>query len=1287
MVSYAYVNPNINVEHVTITVDIDADLYPIDSIKIVFEPLRQSGSSYAYDDSQQSILLDGDQSAPDESSYVIGADGHRHLQFAFGSVKYRGESMGEDPWVVRIFSNGGEITPSANWNLMVSGSNQAESRQWIFTDEYGGGASITSTLGDSFNAVAATGNNIIDLNAGSRSSINGDAVTVLGGLSKGFGGDGNDTLYANSLFDSLLDGGRGNDTLVNGAGNDIVRGGQGTDTVRYDGNYYDYVVASENGVITITDGSGILDTLTGVEFIQFADITVPVSGLTPIEADPSTTNEDTIAILAAEDLLTEFGLVLDSVVATSAKGASISIQNGNVVYDPRSTSALQGLAAGATTTDTLTYTMRDSVGALTVGTVTMTITGVNDAPQAQARILSTDEDSPLTITAASLLAGATDIDDDTLSLVSVGNASGGAVALSDGYVTFTPNSHYSGTAGFNYTISDGHGGTTTEHVTINVAQVGPTLTLSAFEDVTLNISAGTMRAALGISSASSYAVSNLDGCNLWVPPDGHVEFTSNTNFNGTASFDYTIFDAQGGSSTLHVVVYVAPINDAPQALDMTIGADEDTVLTIAAASLLAGASDVDGDTLSVASVGSATGGTVTLATDGAVTFSPNANFNGDAGFDYTVSDGQGASVTQHVTVNVAAVNDAPVAQAHALSTSENTPLTVMAATLLAGASDIDGDSLSVVAVDNASNGTVSIVDGNAVFTPNNGYKGAAGFDYTVSDGHGGTVTQHVTIGVVDKIKTVATDEDTALTIAAATLVEGITNANGEAMSITSLSNAVGGTAVLASNGSVTFTPNANFNGIAGFDYVLTDGNGASASNHATVNVAPVNDVPVVSGSVSFTASQARPITITRQQLLASVTDVDTSDLLQVTNLSIPNGTLQNNDDGTWTFRPNTLFTGAINLTYQVSDGHVSVLATAVINVTAHGGFTVYGSNGPDLLPAYGNMNVYGGDGNDTFTIDLGVGNNIVDGGGGDDNIQTHSTSSENIIDGGIGNDVFSLTTINSSLIYGGSGNDEFSIISGEGNEIYGEGGDDYFYSAGTNNTFYGGGGNDTVLVAGSIFFGDAFIGGDGIDTLSFYASPYALADSFTVNLGAGTVKKNNYSYEAPVSEFENLIGSSGNDTLIGDEGDNVIDGRGSPGSDTLIGGGGYDTYMIGVSRLSTVFVDNRSSDGVSAANGEIDFGAGVSSDKLWFSQVGSDLRINILGGLQSVIVRAWYSGDVRAQVQSFETTDGLKLDNQLAQLVSAMATYSAANLGFNPASASQMPVDSSIQSAIASAWH
>ena len=66
---------------------------------------------------------------------------------------------------------------------------------------------------------------------------------------------------------------------------------------------------------------------------------------------------------------------------------------------------------------------------------------------------------------------------------------------------------------------------------------------------------------------------------------------------------------------------------------------EDTAVTYTAAQLIGNDTDVDGDTLTIASVTSGTGGTAVLNANGTVTFTPAANFNGAASFTYTVSDG------------------------------------------------------------------------------------------------------------------------------------------------------------------------------------------------------------------------------------------------------------------------------------------------------------------------------------------------------------------------------------------------------------------------------------------------------------------------------------------------------------------------------------------------------------------------------------------------------------------------------------------------------------------------
>src|SRR6185369_13906261 len=104
-------------------------------------------------------------------------------------------------------------------------------------------------------------------------------------------------------------------------------------------------------------------------------------------------------------------------------------------------------------------------------------------------------------------------------------------------------------------------------------------------------------------------------------------------------------------------------------------------------------SDIDGDTLVITDVTSGAGGSVALV-GGNIVFTPTANFNGTGSFSYTVSDGQGGTTTATVSVTVAPVNDVPVAGNDTVAATEDQPLTIAPATLLANDSDIDGDALS-----------------------------------------------------------------------------------------------------------------------------------------------------------------------------------------------------------------------------------------------------------------------------------------------------------------------------------------------------------------------------------------------------------------------------------------------------------------------------------------------------------------------------------------------------------------------------------------------------------------
>jgi hypothetical protein len=107
----------------------------------------------------------------------------------------------------------------------------------------------------------------------------------------------------------------------------------------------------------------------------------------------------------------------------------------------------------------------------------------------------------------------------------------------------------------------------------------------------------------------------------------------------------------------------------------------------------------------------------------------------------------------------------------------------------------------------------------------------------------------------------------------------------------------------------------------------------------------------------------------------------------------------------------------------------------------------------------------------------------------------------------------------------------------------------------------------------------------------------------------------------------------------------------------------------------------------SAQSNELDFLGGIANENLWFIKAGNDLRIDLIGTNTRLDVHNEFGGN-GSQMQLI-TAGGLKLDSQLLQLVQSMATYSAANPGFDPTSSSiaTVPNNADLQNALAASWH
>lgn len=292
-----------------------------------------------------------------------------------------------------------------------------------------------------------------------------------------------------------------------------------------------------------------------------------------------------------------------------------------------------------------------------------------------------------------------------------------------------------------------------------------------------------------------------------------------------------------------------------------------------------------------------------------VTFTPATDFNGAAGFSYTVADPSGATSTGRVSVGVTPVSDPITAGADSLRTSEDTPIEIAAASLL-GNDSTSGASLIFigVAATSAQGGTVTLAgDGTLRYTPKAEFNGSDSFTYTVSDGQGGTKTGTVTVSVAavhDAPKTGAdsfiTNEDTALVLSAVKLLGNNSTTETGPLTIQSVRCPTNGTVSKDGSGNVTFTPHANFNGIASFDYVVADASGVTSVQRVSVTVNPINDAPMTRG-LSYAVVPGNTLSA---KLIAS--DIE-GDALTYSLVSASNGTATVNADGS--FQLHALFVG------------------------------------------------------------------------------------------------------------------------------------------------------------------------------------------------------------------------------------------------------------------------------------------------------------------------------------------------------------------------------------------
>ncbi|MFO1169802.1 MAG: Ig-like domain-containing protein [Hyphomicrobiaceae bacterium] len=376
------------------------------------------------------------------------------------------------------------------------------------------------------------------------------------------------------------------------------------------------------------------------------------------------------------------------------------------------------------------------------------------------------------------------------------------------------------------------------------------------------------------------------------------------------------------------------LNDGPVATgDSGFAASEDTDLIVRSADVLANDTDADtalGDTLSVISVQDSVNGTVALS-NGNIMFTPDANFNGQASFTYTIADHAGLTSTATVTFTVAAVNDAPVAGDDVASGDEDTPITT--GNVFDNDQDVDSSASITGFTDGAHGSVADNGNGTFTYTPNADFVGTDTFTYTIGDDSlSDTATVTVTVNNVNDAPVAGDDaysgdEDTAITTG--NIFDNDLDIDSSA-SLASFTQGAHGAVVSNGNGTFTYTPVANYFGSDTFTYTITDG-ALSDTATVTMTVNPVNDAPVAVDDV-FTTSMNTPLNIWLKGLVSNDTDIDSASLLPAWfQGAIDNGVFDY-QFGTLTFTPSTNFVGTTGFDYMVSDGDLLDTGHVTINV-------------------------------------------------------------------------------------------------------------------------------------------------------------------------------------------------------------------------------------------------------------------------------------------------------------------------------------------------------------------
>ena len=495
--------------------------------------------------------------------------------------------------------------------------------------------------------------------------------------------------------------------------------------------------------------------------------------------------------------------------------------------------------------------------------------------------------------------------------------------------SITPRENYFGPLEIPVVVNDGTDSSGHFNLVVTVTPVNdaPVITgwnqnlLTVNEDTGLPISLD----ALEIHDVEGDAVTLQVQPGLGYAVSGNT-ITAAPDWFGELAVDVKVTDGHD-ATTGKITVIVEPVNDPPWAKNDNVTTSEDTPVSFDVTQNDAdpeGSVEIDKGSVTVGI--QPAHGSVTVGSNGEVTYRPDNNFNGGDSFGYTVADKHGAvSREATVTITVTPVNDPPIAENDWVSTEEDKPKNINVIGNDSdpdGAGDLDKGSVQII-IEPKHGTTIPQANGTVDYAPDANFYGKDKFTYRIKDRSGelsNTATVNIVIDAVNDLPnadndSASTDEDKPVTIR---VTDGDTDEDGEIdlSSVTIVSQPSHGRAVARSRGRVTYTPAANYYGSDSFTYrVRDDEGGLSNTATVTVTVNAVNDAPEITGQRPLSVREEGSLPITLEDL--QVTDPD-NDYPSGFSLLIQKG--KNYTLSESTIIPENNFSGKLRVPVRVNDG-------------------------------------------------------------------------------------------------------------------------------------------------------------------------------------------------------------------------------------------------------------------------------------------------------------------------------------------------------------------------------